>query len=113
MPFLSYFITPKGLKEYNAEEFAKKISEPGSKVIDVRTAMEYDHNHIKSASHVPLGTIKHELSSLNKCDRLFLICATGHRSRAAGTILIKNGFSDVSHLIGGMTAWKKYSGPKD
>jgi len=113
MPFLSYFINPKGLKEYTPEEFAKKITEPGSKVIDVRTAMEYNHKHIQSASHVPLGTIKHELSSINKNDRIFLVCATGHRSRAAATILIKNGFNDVSHLSGGMTAWKKYSGPKE
>jgi rhodanese-related sulfurtransferase len=113
MPFLSYFINPKGLKEYTPEEFAKKITEPGSIVIDVRTAMEYNHKHIQSASHVPLGTIKHELSSMNKNDRIFLVCATGHRSRAAATILIKNGFNDVSHLSGGMTAWKKYSGPKE
>ena len=113
MPFLSYFITPKGRTEYNPEEFAKKIGELGSKVIDVRTAMEYNHGHIKSATHFPLGTIKHELSSMNKTDRLFLVCATGHRSRAAATILIKNGFNDVAHLSGGMTAWKKFSGPKE
>ncbi len=113
MPLLSYFINPKGLKEYDPQEFSMKINEPGSKVIDVRTAMEYNHNHIKSANHIPLGTIKNQLSSLDKKDRVFLICATGHRSRAAATILLKNGFVDVSHLKGGMTAWKRFSGPKD
>ena len=107
MPFLSYFITPKGLAEYGPEDFKAAITADNAKVIDVRTKSEFVHGHIDNATHVPLSDLRNHIGNLDKNAKYYLICATGHRSRAAATILLKNGFSNVSHLKGGMLAWNK------
>ena len=107
MPFLSYFITPKGLAEYGPEDFGAAITADNAKVVDVRTKSEFAHGHIDSAIHIPLSDLKNQISNLDRNGKYYLICATGHRSRAAATILLKNGFTNVSHLKGGMFAWNR------
>ncbi|MCL4314163.1 MAG: rhodanese-like domain-containing protein [Candidatus Thermoplasmatota archaeon] len=113
MPFLSYFINPKGLKEYTPEEFLGEISSEHSVVIDVRTSIEFNHGHLKSAIHIPLSSFREQMSGLNRDARYYLVCATGHRSRAAATMMIKNGFKEVSHLKGGMMAMNRYEKRKE
>ncbi|MCL4334821.1 MAG: rhodanese-like domain-containing protein [Candidatus Thermoplasmatota archaeon] len=112
MPFLSYFITPHGLKEYEPKTFKEKIASNKYAVIDVRTEMEFSHGHIEGAQHLPLKHVKKNIKNLDREKGYMLVCATGHRSRAAATILLKNGFQDVSHLKGGMIAWNRHFSKK-
>jgi len=106
--FLNYFVNPPGLKEYDPETFSQKMNEEGSKVVDVRTDGEYSRSRIEPSVHFPLRTLPGATEKLDKTGKILLVCATGHRSRAAASILLKEGFQDVSHLKGGMLAWRKY-----
>lgn len=112
MPILSYFITPKGLKEYEPAMFKERMGSGDCTILDVRTEMEFSHGHIEGAQHLPLKYIKRSVKTLDRDKKYLLVCATGHRSRAAATILLKNGFQDVSHLKGGMMAWNRYHSKK-
>jgi len=107
MPILDYFITPDGLQELDPDTVEKKAVEEGTVVVDVRTRSEYSGGHIANSKHIPLGSVKDHLSDLPRDQKYILICATGHRSRAAGAIFLKNGFVNVSHLKGGMGSWKR------
>ena len=107
MSFLDYFITPDGLQELDPETVEKRSSEEGTVVVDVRTRSEYSGGHIANSKHIPLGSVKDHMSQLPKDQKYILICATGHRSRAAGAIFLKNGYEHVSHLKGGMGSWKR------
>ena len=66
MPFLSYFITPKGLAEYGPEDFGAAITADNAKVVDVRTKSEFAHGHIDSAVHILLSDLKNQISNLDK-----------------------------------------------
>jgi len=107
MGFLDYFITPKGLIEYDPEEFDTARRVDGSTVIDVRTHAEYAHGHIEGSLLVPLGSLKEKINSFEKNKTYLLVCATGHRSRAAAAMMLRNDFNKIAHLKGGMTAWRK------
>ncbi|WP_393971847.1 rhodanese-like domain-containing protein [Oxyplasma meridianum] len=107
MSFLDYFITPDGLEELDPETVEKKAQEKGTVIIDVRTSSEYGEGHIANSKHIPLGSIKDHISQLPKDQKYILICATGHRSRAAGAMFLKSGFVNVAHLKGGMGSWKR------
>ena len=107
MSIIDFFKTPPGLKELTAGELDSKIKEENPRIIDVRTVREYSNGHIKEATSIPLSDIKKKLKDLNANEDYILICATGHRSRAAGAQMIKNGFNHVSHLKGGMKAWNR------
>ena len=107
MSFLDYFITPDGLQELDPDSVEKKAKEEDTVVVDVRTRSEYSGGHIANSKHIPLGSVKDHMSQLSKDHKYILICATGHRSRAAGAIFLKNGYVNVSHLKGGMGSWKR------
>lgn len=75
-------------------------------VIDVRGYSEYESGHIPGAINVFAGTITENLSKIPKHKHLIVHCASGDRSSIAVSLLMKNGFKNVSNLTGGYTAWK-------
>lgn len=107
MGILDYFLQPKGLTNLSPDEVLALQESGTARLIDVRTSYEFGHSHITGAESHPLDSIGVLASSLDKKSDILLICATGHRSRAAAHRLIKSGFSNISHLDGGMRAWNK------
>ncbi len=107
MSFLDYFRQPEGLENLSPIQVENAISQEKVSVIDVRTEREYSHGHIKGAKTCPLGRIESYISQFQKENQVILICATGHRSRAAAAKLLRSGFTSVSHLEGGMRSWVK------
>jgi len=69
-------------------------------IIDVRTPAEFKSSHIIGAKNVPLKTIH----SYHPKQKVYIICASGMRSKQASKILDKNGY-DVVNVKGGMRKW--------
>ncbi len=107
MTFLDYFRQPEGLMNLSPDDVSKQVNSHDVLMIDVRTRFEFEHSHIKDAESHPLNTIDSLVGNLDKNTRILLVCATGHRSRAAAAKFLKNGFTAVSHLEGGMRKWNK------
>ncbi|MCL4341630.1 MAG: rhodanese-like domain-containing protein [Candidatus Thermoplasmatota archaeon] len=112
MGFFDYFRTPEGLVEYTPEDFKKAMSEGGHRIIDVRTTAEYKREHIDGVELITLGKLKKTLDSLDRNSSYLLVCATGHRSRAAAAAMRRKGFNKIGHLKGGMSAWNSFYGRK-
>ncbi|MHB8361104.1 MAG: rhodanese-like domain-containing protein [Thermoplasmataceae archaeon] len=106
MSIRDYFKNPKELKEIEPYELEKKRNEGIAKIIDVRTKREYSNGHINGIENIPLRELKKMVGSFDVKDDYVLICATGHRSRAAANLLLRNGVKNVSHLKSGMRSWK-------
>lgn len=74
-------------------------------LVDVRERGEYRGEHIPNAYSLPLSNFTPE--QLPKGDRsVVLYCQTGNRSAEAGKRLLANQWSEVTHLDGGLQAWK-------
>lgn len=88
-------------------------------LIDVRSLLEYKTGHAPNAHHLSLPNILLGMSSLfsfllpqwfknlKKDEPVAIICFTAHRSPIAAKQLVKNGFSHVYNITGGMMEWKK------
>jgi hydroxyacylglutathione hydrolase len=74
-------------------------------VLDVRSATEWDEGHLPGASHVPLGYLSDRLGDIPRDRPVVVQCQSGGRSSIAASILERAGFSDVSNLTGGLSAW--------
>ena len=116
--FLKYFWwLPFGsVPGLNAEELARIINKRGRKapqLLDVRTAQEWNHGHIKNTLNVPIGTLKSQMQALpfDKSQPVYAICRSAHRSIPAVRLLQMNGYTDVKQLEGGMTAWERRGFP--
>jgi CRP-like cAMP-binding protein len=68
----------------------------GAKLIDVRTATEYNLKHFPEAINLPLHDIRGALTKLDKNDVYVVYCETGRRATAATFILAQQGFNAMA-----------------
>jgi len=86
---------------------AQRIRElPDLQVVDVRGAGEFASGALPGAVNLPLPQLRSLLTRLDPARPVLVNCAGGYRSIAAASMLRANGFTDVSDLLGGWTAWQ-------
>ncbi|MEV6555323.1 adenylyltransferase/sulfurtransferase MoeZ [Nocardia sp. NPDC051756] len=93
----------------------KDLLDAGKEIelIDVREPVEWDIVHIEGAKLIPKDRILsgEALSELPQNRPIVLHCKTGVRSAEALAALKRAGFSDATHLQGGVIAWARQIDP--
>ncbi len=89
-----------------APELAAALERPGRPVvIDVRNAGELSDGAIFHARHIPLAQLPRRLGEIPPGRPVVTYCAGGYRSSVAASLLRREGWTDVSDLLGGFAAW--------
>ena len=90
-----------------AEAQARLTGPHPPRLIDVREADEYAAAHIPGAELLPLTQWPdNDVEKLTQPAQALLIqCHHGGRSARAAEFLLRNGFTDVTNLAGGIDAW--------
>jgi hydroxyacylglutathione hydrolase len=95
-------------EQISVDELDRRIKEKSAgQVVDVRRPGEWKSGHIKEAVHIPLNKLRENSNQLNRDTKIAVICAGGYRSSAATSVLEREGFLQVTNVVGGMTAWTK------
>jgi rhodanese-related sulfurtransferase len=76
----------------------------GAPVFDVREPDEYVEAHVPGARLVPLATVPDQLAEFPSDAPVYVVCASGGRSRRAAEYLRSNGV-DAINVAGGTKAW--------
>jgi rhodanese-related sulfurtransferase len=76
----------------------------GAFVLDVREPQEYVDGHVPGAHLVPLAQVLARRAELPAGERVFVICASGNRSKSATDWLRGIGVEALS-VRGGTTEW--------
>jgi hydroxyacylglutathione hydrolase len=82
-----------------------------SLIVDVRSNKEWAEGHIAGARHIMLGELTRSCDKLPVDRPIIAVCGSGYRSSIAASLLARNGFSDVSSMGGGMSAWNQQDLP--
>jgi rhodanese-related sulfurtransferase len=83
-------------------------------VLDVRTPEEYTQDgHVKGSTLIPLPELATRLAEIPKDRPIAAFCRSGNRSKVAQDLLLQNGFTDVSNVIGGIGAWRNANLPTE
>jgi rhodanese-related sulfurtransferase len=77
----------------------------GARLVDVRTAQEFESGHIEGAGNVPVDGLTAAATGWDKVSPIVVYCATGARSRIAFGYLEAQGFTHVYDLTAGIAAW--------
>lgn len=85
---------------------SKRKSEKKLTVLDVRTDKEWNDGHIDGAIHIHGGKLQDRVSEIPQDKPVAVICGSGYRASIASSFLKREGFEDVTNVIGGMSAWK-------
>lgn len=95
--------------EIDAEEFDQLTHREDVQLIDIRNEDEMPRVDELNALQIPLLSLKHEATHLDKTKRIVLFCHSGMRTQTALEILQDElHFNNVSHLKGGIIQWLHY-----
>jgi hydroxyacylglutathione hydrolase len=102
------------LQQVPQVEVTDLVSRAGNAtIVDVRGRSEWESGHLPGAVHIPLGELGDRLDELPKDAPLVMQCKSGSRSSIASSLLQAHGFSNVTNLHGGITAWRRAGLPVD
>jgi rhodanese-related sulfurtransferase len=102
---------PATLSSITAQEafnlIQKNKNNPGFVLLDVRTADEFEAEHLADAINIDYRSpdFKTNIDKLDRYKEYLIYCGVGARGGSATEIMIELGFGKVHNLTGGITAW--------
>lgn len=105
--------TRRGGQAVSAQQLVDLVNRDDALVLDVRDKKEFKDGHIVNSLNIPYAALENRLDELKKHKErpLVVVCKMGQHSGTAGTLLRKNGFTDVRRLTGGIAEWRNQSLP--
>ncbi|WP_067853667.1 rhodanese-like domain-containing protein [Nocardia shimofusensis] len=97
------------MKEIDTVNFARAW-ESGATVLDVREDYEYAQAHVPGTTWIPLGQLPDRLADVPPGEIVYVVCASGNRSKQGARILESAGRAAVS-VAGGTAAWLRAGHP--
>lgn len=96
------------ISRLNPSQVQTLLASSGAAVqlIDVRSPLEFDSEHIQDSKNIPLDELANRGGELKKACQIVLICRSGTRAGRAADLLATYGM-DVGVLTGGINDWKK------
>lgn len=105
--FIIQRIVPtKGVRHITTADLKEEIKNKDKQFVDVRTPGEFKGNHIRGFKNIPLHQLSQKADKeLSKEKEVIVICQSGMRSQKASKMLKKLGYTKVTNVKGGMSAW--------
>jgi len=101
--FLAWRMMPtKGINNISTSQLKTIMNDQDKVFVDVRTPGEYKARNAKPFKNIPLGS---DFSKLPKDKEIVVICQSGMRSKQACKQLKKLGYTKVTNVRGGMSAY--------
>ena len=84
---------------------AKRLSDEGATMLDVRERSEYERAHAPGALHIPYEQLQDRIAEVPRGHDLVVYCAAGVRSSLAASILERSGLAPIN-MRGGFSSWE-------
>jgi len=97
---------PKPVNQLSVLDLKQQLDDNSVILIDVRGSEERARASIEAARAMD-GDSMQEIEAMPKDTALAFICHLGNRSQVAAEHFRKQGFSNVSNVVGGIDAWSK------
>jgi len=92
-------------KMIDYDDFKVKLSDSNTQVIDLRGVAEYNAGHVKGSENVFVGTILQNTDKISKDKNVVIHCQGGDRASIAYSLLVKEGYTNISNYSLGMNEW--------
>jgi rhodanese-related sulfurtransferase len=104
---------PQGVPTIDVTEADRRRREdPRALVVDVRETNEFEAVRLEDGvALVPLSQFGQRWQELPRDRPLLMMCAAGGRSAAATAHLLRNGYTDVVNVAGGINDWQRHGLP--
>jgi rhodanese-related sulfurtransferase len=99
-----------GIPSVDVHEAASRAGADGPDapvILDVREPDEVATVRIDGGLHVPMSALTARVDEIPRDRPLLVLCAMGSRSAAVTGFLLRSGWTDVTNIDGGITAWER------
>lgn len=111
--FISHPENVEPMSRLSADALAERLrSVSDLVVVDVRNPGEVALGTVPGARTISLPALLNSIGTLDPTAPTVVYCAGGYRSAIACSLLRSHGFSDVSDVVGGYTAWAARRKPR-
>lgn len=93
------------MSSISVQDFAGKLQDPATVIIDTRDQSAYEEGHLDHAISMPVTSLPNRLHEFSKDKTYYILSHSGRRSEILAQFLQDNGFQSV-HVIGGMKAYR-------
>jgi rhodanese-related sulfurtransferase len=104
--FAQRMVPTKGVRQISTTELKNELNDTNKQYIDVRTPEEFKGNHISGFKNMPLHQLSQKSNELSKDKEIVVICQSGMRSQKATKVLKKLGYTKITNVKGGVSAWR-------
>jgi hydroxyacylglutathione hydrolase len=80
-------------------------------ILDVRSAEEVRHQAIPGAQHIHLSQVPERAAEVPRDRPVFVFCGTGMRSTVAASLLNREGWDNLTVVLGGLAGWSSVTCP--
>ena len=94
-----------GVKNLSQQDLTAKLKEKDTVLIDVRTSIEVASGYIPESEYfidINGANFEQKIAELDTTKTYIMYCRSGGRSGKASSYMVKNGFSKVYNLEGGI-----------
>ncbi len=78
------------------QKIIQQIKEKKGTLLDVRSQMEFEEDHIQGAVNIPLDTLESQIKIIAELPKPILVyCLSGGRSGIATSVLQQNGITET------------------
>jgi rhodanese-related sulfurtransferase len=92
---------------------AYKMYQAGDFLLDIRTQEEWDEYRIPGTTHIPLDELAERVDEVPQDQNVVVVCRTGNRSQQGRDILLNAGFTQVTSMDDGVSAWREAGYPTE
>lgn len=94
--------------QISATQLKERLAtEPGLRIIDVRTPAEFAEHSIPTAQNIPLNEVQERIAEFKSTEPTYIICRSGGRSQLATLTLTGLGVDNLYNVTGGMQEWNR------
>jgi hydroxyacylglutathione hydrolase len=96
----------RSTEQMTVHQLRDELSRDAVHVVDVRQPSEWAEGHIAEAQFITGAELPQRFEEIPRDRRVAVICGTGFRSSASGSLLRHHGYERVVNVLGGMSAWQ-------
>ena len=97
---------------WSPSDLVEHLGDPSVYILDVRNINHREEDgHIRGSHHIYVGDLEEHLAEVPEDKQVVVHCDAGFKGSIAASILEKNGFSNVTNLLGGTIGWKAANYP--
>jgi hydroxyacylglutathione hydrolase len=99
------------VKTWSVHDLLPNMGKDSIFLLDVRKEQDWRKEHIEGSHNIYIGLLNDRLDEVPHDKQIVVSCDTGYKASIGTSVLKKNGYKDVTNILGSMVSWKRAGYP--